>query len=262
MLKEWSDLAVAVCTGLLAVATFLLAWFTQRTAGEAREGLEQADRHHRENLRPFCIVEFTGVDNQHPFGQNFYRQLGFDYKSGPADREVRIKGQLVNKGLGPAKDVVVYLNLGSSVGGQAYWLTHPVVVCGLIAANEAIEIDVSIPEHQVATTIAGGQRVPTQVLEWAAKDTYEVVLRYKDIFENSFRTVHARGFPQNPPVEAAIASGDTEKEKTLAIRQDRPTPVFLKGEQPWRTVAEMPQPPQDWLGAIDQNPVSLPLALD
>ena len=262
MLKEWSDLAVAICTGLLAAATFLLAWFTKRTASEAREGLEQADRHHRENLRPFCVIEFIDVDNQNPFGRSFYRQFGLDYKSGPADREVRIKGRLVNKGLGPAKDVVVYLNWGSSIGGQAYWLTHPVVVCGLIAANEALEIDVPIPEHRVATTIAGGQRVPTQVLEWAARDTYEVVLRYRDIFENSFRTIHARGFPQNLPVEVAIAGGDAEKEKTLAARQDRPTPVFLKGEQPWRTVADMPQAPQAWLEAIDPSLESPPLALD
>ena len=164
--------------------------------------------------------------------------------------------------LGPAKDVVVYLNSGSSVGGQAYWLTHPVVVCGLIAANEAIEIDMPIQEHRVATIIAGGQRVPTQVLEWASKDAYEMVLRYRDIFENPFRTVHARGFPQNLPIEVAIAGGDAEKEKTLATRQDRPTPVFLKGEQPWRTVAGIPQPPQAWLAAIDPSQLSPPLALD
>lgn len=253
-LEEWLSLAVAVGTGLLAMATFGLTWFTWRTAQETKEGLKQADRHHQENLRPFCVIEFWDVNVQNPFGSDFTMRTaipGPQYRAGDEKPYISIRGRLVNKGLGPAKDIVVYLNSGSSVGGQAYWLTHPVVVCGLLAAGESIEIDVPIREHRVATTVAGGQRVPTQALEWAARDAYEVVIRYRDIFENPFRTVHARGFPQNLTVEVAIAGGDVKKEKVLAARQDKPTPVFLEGEQPWRTLADMPQPPVGWLGSVD-----------
>ncbi len=252
-LGDWLSLAVAVGTGLLAVATFGLTWFTWRTAQEAKEGLKQADRHHQENLRPFCVIEFWDVNVQNPFGSDFTIRTaipGPEYRAGDDKPYISIRGRLVNKGLGPAKNIVVYLNSGSSVEGQAYWLTHPVVVCGLLAGGENIEIDVPIQEHRVATTVAEGRRVPTQALEWVARDAYEVILRYRDIFENPFRTVHARGFPQNLAVEVAIAGGDLKREEVLATRQDKPTPVFLEGEQPWRTLADMPHPPVGGQGLV------------
>lgn len=255
-LDNWLSLAVAVGTGLLALATFGLTWFTRKTAQEAKDGLKQADKHHQENLRPFCMIEFWDVNDQNPFGSDFTIRTAIPgqlYRDGDNKPYISIRGHIVNKGLGPAKDIVVYLNSGSSVGGQAYWLTHPVVVCGLLAAGESTEIDVPIQQHHVATTVAEGRRMPTQGLEWVARDAYEVILRYRDIFENPFRTVHARGFPQNLAVEVAIAGGDVKREAVLATRQDKPTPVFLEGEQPWQTLADMPHPPAGWLGLVDPN---------
>lgn len=160
---------------------------------------------------------------------------------------ISISGRLVNKGLGPAKEVVVYLNWGSSIEGHAYWLTHPVVVCGAIGAGEAIEIDVHILAQNIATGVEDGRRVPTQLLKFVANDAYEVVLRYRDIFDDFFRTVQAKGFPQNLPVEIAVAGGNKALEAQQSSRQNIPTPIFLKGEQPWLTLADMPQPPLGWL---------------
>ncbi|EKM99410.1 MULTISPECIES: hypothetical protein [unclassified Acidocella] len=260
-LKDWIDLAgavgsviVAVGTGALAWATFSLARFTKATVADAEKAMQQADQHHRENLRPFCVVEFRESSAQKPFGADFNIRTatpGPQYFAGDDKPYISIKGRLYNRGLGPARDVAAYLNWGSSVEGLAYWLTHPIVVCGLIAANESIEINLSIEAHHVATKVADGKRVSTQALEWVANDAYEVVLRYRDIFDTPFRTIHARGFLQNLAVDVAVAGGDKKLEAQQSIRANRPAPVFLTGEQPWATLADKPQPPPGWLGSVD-----------
>ena len=252
--KDWIDLAVAVGTAMLALGTFCLAKFTQTAVANAGEGLRQADRHHQESSRPFCVIEFEkNANTKDQFGKEFAPLTSVVTDGGgpfPGKLYISIRGRLLNKGLGPAKDVVVYLNRGSSVDekgneidGRSCWLTHPVAVCGIIGAGEAIDIDVSISEQNVASVVAGGRRVPTNGVEWIAQDAYEAVLRYRDVFDNVFRTVHAKGFPQNIPIEAAVASGNKLLEAQQSIRPNRPMPVFLKGEQPWRTLADIPQPP-------------------
>lgn len=256
--KDWIDLAgavgsvvVALGTGFLAFATFRLAALTKATVEDAENGLRQAEKHHRENLRPFCVIFFKHSSLLTPFGNEFALQPAVTTSAGlrfPGKKHISIRGRLLNKGLGPAKDVVVYLNCGSSIdengrdfNGGACWLSHPVVVSGIIGAGEAIDIDISISEQNAASTIVGGQPSPTQTLEGIAQDTYDVVLRYQDIFDNPFRTVHAKGFPQNLSIDLAVASGDRELEAKKATRPNRPTPVFLKGEQPWRTMADIHQ---------------------
>jgi hypothetical protein len=266
--KDWIDLAsaigsviVAVGTGALAWATFRLAKFTKATVADAEKALKQADEHHQENLRPFCAIEFSWSDRAKPFGAEF---PPFPSGVGPGQipitgkPHISIKGRLYNKGLGPAKNVVVYLNSGNSVddngksvNGRAFWLTHPVVVCSIISAGESIELDITISEQNIATVVKDGGRIPTQLLEFVANDAYEVVLRYQDIFDKPFRAVHAKGFPQNLPVETAVAGGDTALEAQQSSRQNVPTPVFLKGEQPWSTLADMRQPPPGWLGSVE-----------
>jgi hypothetical protein len=277
MTKEWLDIistvasfAVAVGTGILAWATFNMAKYTlevaklTRTAvDETKEGLKQADKHHQENLRPFCVIEFDDVDNQHPFGSHFGRQMGFDYKSGPAAREIRIKGRLHNRGLGPATSVTVYLNWGSSIESKACWLTRPVVVCGVIGVDETMEqIDIEIPETAIMPVVVDGKWAPTQALEFVAHDAYEVVLLYKDVFGNKFRTVHSRGFLQNLPLELAAVGGNREKQQILATRPTKPAPVFLKGEQEWWTLADHARATSGLIGVDDADMVSLELGTD
>lgn len=254
--KDWIDLAgalgsivVAVGTGFLAWATFFLAKLTQTTVADTEKGLKQADRHHQENLRPFCVIQFKDSDTKHPFGKEFMPRPPVSVSTGGSflgKPYISIQGHLSNKGLGPAKDVVVYLNMGSSVDegeqkieGHAFWLTHPIAVCSIIGAGEDFNIDVPIFNQNVASTIVDGQRMPTQILEAVAQDTYEVVLRYRDVFDNSFRTIFARGFVQNLPVELAVAGGNKMLEAQQSARPDKPMPVFLEGEQPWRTLADM-----------------------
>ncbi len=134
-LKEVIDLigaigsaTVAIMTGVLAWATFCLANFTKATVADAKKAIDQADQHHKENLRPLCLIEFSSANSMNPFGYNFNIRTstpGPQYRSSDDKPYISITGRLVNKGLGPAKDVVVYLNMGSSVDGRAYWLTHP-----------------------------------------------------------------------------------------------------------------------------------------
>jgi hypothetical protein len=271
-LKDWIDLVGAIGSVAVAVVTGVLAWATYRMAKDTHEAVvaakgeaNQADRHHRENLRPFCVLEFESSDTrQYPFGDDFAPRPpppdGMTLHS-MGKKNISIEGRLTNKGLGPAKDIVVYLNWGGSIEGQAYWLTHPVVACGIIAAGESINVNVDISEHNVASVVKDGQRVPTQLLDFIAQDASEVVLRYRDIFENTFRTVHARGFPQNILADVAAASGDKEQEAKQSTRQDRPTPVFLTEEQPWQTLADIPAPPPNWPEAVDFDPATFPIGL-
>lgn len=242
-LRDKIDLTVAIGTGLLGIATFLLAAFTWRMAAEAKKVREQEAEHHQENLRPFCLIEFWQADSQNPFGSNFATHPAS--RDGAESRgeksEISLIGKLHNKGLGPAKDVVAYLNLDSSLDGQGSWLTHPVVVCGVIGAGETIDINISITKYNIVIKMAGGEWAPLQVMEWVSRDTYEVVLRYRDTFDNWFRTVHPKGFIQNVAADLAIAGGNKELESLHATRPNKPTPVFLKDQQPWRTLADMPQ---------------------
>ena len=255
-LKEGVDLAgavgsvaVAIVTGVLAWATFRMAKytldvakFTRDAVTESRDEAQLEERRHQENLRPYCVIEFAGADERHPFGANFTPMAAFAamYPSTPPKPEILIKGRLMNKGLGPATNVVVYLNKFSSIEGTAYWLTHPIVVSGIVGAGESVDVNVEVMPHNVAMKTVGGAPLPPQVLETVAVDTQEVVLRYRDVFGKTFRTVHARGFPQNLALDVAVAAGDRELRAKQSTRQNRPTPVFLTDEQPWLELADMP----------------------
>ena len=79
----------------------------------------------------------------------------------------------------------------------------------------------------------------TPDLSFIAAEAYEVVLRYDDIFDNPFRTVHPCGFPQDIQTVLAALGGDRTKQQKLATQQNKATPFFLPGKQTWRTLADM-----------------------
>ena len=122
----------------------------------------------------------------------------------------------------------------------AYRLTRPVVVSGLIGAEETFAIDIAISERDIMRTWDGTGWKPTQVFSAIANDTYEVVLEYKDIFGSTYRSVHPRGIWTDPIPDVS----NEGKRSEMMIRQDRPTPIFLTGRQAVRTLADLPSSPQ------------------
>ena len=71
MVSDWINSVVAVATVFMAAGTFYLAYATHKLAKDTAEGTEQTERHHQENLRPFCVVLFRDQTEQHPFGVEF-----------------------------------------------------------------------------------------------------------------------------------------------------------------------------------------------
>ena len=241
---DWINSVLAGATVLMAAGTSYLAYATHKLAKDTAEGSRQTERHHQQNLRPYCVIVFRNPTMQHPFG------IEFDPQSQRPDRPaavsyfpeadaIRVCGNLHNKGKGPAKDILLYFNMRRGQGeGAAYRLTRPVVVSGLIGAEETLAIDVAVTERNVMSVWDGTAWKPTQAFSAIATDTYEIVLEYKDVFGNTFRTVHSRGiWPELfPDIE------DEETRSRMMIRQDRPTPVFLTESQAIRTLANSPMP--------------------
>jgi hypothetical protein len=123
---------------------------------DTAEGIKQAERHHQEDLRPFCLIDFKWPTNQDPFGIDWNSNSRLaeakvrGEESSPSADTIAIRGELRNKGKAPAQDVVVYLNKRLGQGEEhAYRLTRPVVVSGLVGAEEAVKIDVPVTERDV-----------------------------------------------------------------------------------------------------------------
>jgi hypothetical protein len=106
-------MALTVVTALMAVGTFVLAWYTRALAKDTAEGIKQSDRHHQEDLRPFCVIDFRYPTVPDPFGidrdsnQRFLDAIFREEQTPPPPDTIVILGELRNKGRGPAKDVVV-----------------------------------------------------------------------------------------------------------------------------------------------------------
>ncbi|MEJ0050184.1 MAG: hypothetical protein WDN02_03035 [Methylovirgula sp.] len=164
-------------------------------------------------------------------------------ESPPPAGTIAVRGELQNKGKGLAKDVVVYLNrrLGSRED-HVYRLTRPVVVSGLIGAEEALGIDISITEQDVMQVRDASGWRPVESVPCVVNDTYEIVLEYKDVFDNIFHTVHPRGVWRD--ILSAASSDDNAKQLEHMAGHNRPIPLFLTGRQAMRTLADIPIPPQ------------------
>jgi hypothetical protein len=227
----------------MAGATVYLARYTHTLAKDTADGIKQADRHHRENLRPFCVIDFDYSTAQDPFGLDWSGNPRLTEASFLATAEppppgnISIRGMLHNKGKGPAKDVVVYFNMGSGEE-HALRLTCPVVVSGLVGAEEDATIEVSITERDIIPFWDGSKWQPAQTMHGVLSDTYEVVLEYRDIFDSFFRTVHRRGIPYDPAADVAAIT-DPKARAELLMRWNCPTPIFYIGQQAQRTIADV-----------------------
>jgi hypothetical protein len=253
---DWINVVLAVVTTLMAGGTVYLAWYTRNLAKETAEGIEQAERHHQEDLRPFCMIDFNYPTDQDPFGidWNSNSRLAEAKRRGeecpPPMDTIAIRGELRNKGKGLAKDVVAYLNKRLGQGEEhAYRLTRPVVVSGRIGAEEVIKIDVPITERDVMQVRDArlGWR-PFETTPFVINDTYEVVLEYKDVFGNVFRTIHPRGLWLDQ-ADVAVIGDDKAKQREMMARHNKPTPVFLTGRQAAQTATDINIPfPHQTLG--------------
>jgi len=240
---------MAAATVLMAGGTLYLASVTRNLAKDTVEGTKQAERHHQEDLRPFCVITFPEASELQPFGFEFHSQLPKLSAGGLAAEPGRIwvRGNLQNKGNGPAKDIFLYFNMRRGGGeGGAYRLTRPVVVSGLIGAKEMLAIDIAVTERDIMHVWDGKTWKPTQVFSFIVIETYEIVLEYKDVFDNIFRTVHSRGIWTEPIPDV----GDEGKRSEMMIRQDRPTPIFLTGRQAVSSPADLPPIPEAYLPDI------------
>jgi hypothetical protein len=242
---DWINVVLAVATVAMAAGTLYLAKVTQNLVKDTVRATQQADRHHQENLRPFCVIAFSEATEQQPFGSAFdpeYRRRA-SLMSGASEitqaATLFVCGALHNKGKGLAKEVLLYLNMRRGEGEDgAYRLTRPVVVCALVGAEEVITIDIAITVRDIMHSWDGSGWKPIQIFSAIAGDAYELVLEYKDVFDNTFRTVHPRGI-WTPPVPDIT---DPAKRQEMMVRQDKPTPSFLTGRQAIRLITDIMPP--------------------
>jgi hypothetical protein len=75
---DWINVVLTFVTTLMAVGTFCLAWYT-------RNLVKQAERHHQEDLRPFCVIDFKYPTNQDSFG--------IDWNSNSGLAEAKMRGE-------------------------------------------------------------------------------------------------------------------------------------------------------------------------
>ena len=245
---DWINVVVALASVVMAGATYYLARVTRQLATDTTDAAKQADRHHQEDSRPFCVIVFPDTSRECPFGSDFdpetRRRKALIASAEPVTQSpaLYVRGELRNKGNGPAKDIFVYLNTRLGEGEEgAYRLTRPVVASDLIGAGETAPIDVEIAEQDIMQTWDGEKWSPTQVLHSVAGQTYEVVLEYKDAFDNTFRTTHPRGI-WTPPI---LNIGDPLVRERMMIRPNRPTSIFLTGTQTVRTLPDVRTLPLD-----------------
>ena len=202
------------------IVTTAMAYYTFRLAKQTSESISQTDRHHLDGLRPFCVLEFSMSSKDKPFGEKFYTDTS---------DSIIIEGVLFNKGHGLAKDVMIYLNMRRGKDdSDVFRLTSPVLVTGLIGAGERMPVQLSINENNIRDVWMDGQWVKMQPnIFWIASDTYEVVIEYRDVYDNIFRTVHPRGTFRSP-------YPDPGNKKELLDQMwipNMPSPGFLSGRQ-------------------------------
>ncbi|MDD2878726.1 MAG: hypothetical protein PHZ23_16030 [Acidiphilium sp.] len=216
-------------TLVLASATVFLAFVTWRLARSTTATIAQAERHHIEDRRPFCFIEFTGAYRQSPFGS--FVLEGASFKGGA---HINFSGEIVNYGNGPAKDVAVYLRDRRGIQETDAWrMTIPVPVCSMIAAAGKLSFNIQISEDDIPKQRLGDRSVPVMGIEMIFNDAYEVVLEYRNVFDNVFSTVHAKGRYRDPHASMNDSAQQTEERIALSIPR-LPMPVFEKGRKSCR----------------------------
>ncbi len=240
---DWINSIVALATAAMAFVTWRMAAYTRDLAKETNNGLEQAERHHQEALKPYCVIEFTNSDPSHPFGYDFNTKQTKQYGNARSPQPsfdsmtICIAGQLCNFGKGPAKDVYCYLNSRRGAGDQdVYPLTHKILASGMLGAESASPTVITIVSADVIHLDSPNGTKYVQSFDLVPNDTYEVVLEYRDVFGNVFRTVHPREIWETP----TTVPHRTEEEimRAMALHPNRPAPRFESGAEPYLTPAD------------------------
>lgn len=228
---DWINVVLTLVTTLMAIATGLMAWWTHKLAKETKDSLAQSDRHHEEDQRPFCIAAYLPSSDGRAFGHLIVPNFGV-----PA---VIISGEIHNKGNGIAVTVLAYLNARKGPGDSGVFrLTRPIVVSSIIGSRETVEMRMQITPSDIISKWNGKEWQPIQTsVQAIMQDAYELILEYRDASGNIFRTVHQKGLWQDTMMIVA-SIGDPEKLAEMMIQPDRPTPIFLKGKQSPRTLAD------------------------
>jgi hypothetical protein len=240
------DIPLDIVTGAVAVATCVLAVFTASLAKATYDAVEQADRHHQDDRRPYLFFDFFEESRDAPFGKLSKPSLARrDAEANgnrlPPPQPIRICGNLSNRGGGLAINVVAYFNFYTSVDYQdgkpvemqdsALRTTRPKTICGGLGPGEEIDRDVAFDTRDIMGISNNYSEILSYQVETIENNCHEVVFEYEDRFGNIFRTVYQIGFQQNISKAIAAAQGDQSSIDEQITRPDRPGPVFLKGRQ-------------------------------
>jgi hypothetical protein len=231
-IENWIDLvltivagASAAVTAFMAIKTRDLATYTKKLADETRETIDQAERHHRESLRPLCVTKFPANSPGAFLGmtQTTYAENGRDLPG------IQISGNLTNKGLGPALEIHFYIT-----NGGGYRLTYPIFLQEALGPGEDCPIDFVInPRTLIGTYHDDGQGDTWRAdfgPEFILQDGYYVIISYKDVFSTEFSTIYARGRPQNIDDDIkAITDPEVRRKQRNTLHY--PAPVFRTGPQ-------------------------------
>ncbi len=174
---------------LLVVATFVLAYFTYRLAHATKEVvdqnkslLEKEDRHHMDNLRPYCVLEVIDYDVHAWESWLFAAKDIIPLKS--MQFCVMLNCRITNKGLGAAFNI----RIGADGGAEPCEAQH---ILGCLEAGGHFSI--SQPGYKTKEMVP--LFLSRSQLQGDKKPDIKVYLEYSDMFGRRWRSDHTEVDP-------------------------------------------------------------------
>lgn len=178
---------IAIATFMLAVATAFLAGFTwwmarstKRVVEQNKHLIEAEDRHHTDNLRPYCVLEIVDLQKR-GWESALFASEYIASGNGPA-RFVMLNCRIVNKGLGPAFNIRIGMELANE-SRYVVGFSHDI-----LGAGESFSI--KQPSYQVE------EMIPFFIDDMAAPFQRNLApgiglcIEYDDMFGKSWRSCH------------------------------------------------------------------------
>ncbi|WP_201315121.1 hypothetical protein [Dyella sp. EPa41] len=189
MSSTWDEVT-AICTGVAAIATAVMAGFTWKAIKDSQKqhfDLHQqgtdaqvlSEKHHQNSFRPIVVVSpYDGVDPVDRSGI-----LNFDGTARTGNtRLIFIYGLLKNVGVGPA--LVVRLHL-RAMETKDYGSTHELSPLQLGEARGGVDAPLKL-------VLQVNDAFNETDFALASGTLWELVIEYEDVFGNRFRTTHAK----------------------------------------------------------------------
>ena len=178
---------IAIATFVLAAATLLLAGFTGWMARSTKQVVEQnkhlivlEDRHHTDNLRPYCVLEVVDLQKR---GWESVFFASEDISSGNGqDHFVMLNCRIVNKGLGPAFNIRIGMETPNEPQ-HVVGFRH-----GILGAGESFSIKQS--GYQVKEMIPFFTDNMAEPFQRNVKPGVGLYVEYDDMFGKSWRSRH------------------------------------------------------------------------